>query len=137
MNDLNQLTTDGAPRRVLVVDDHPRVAASIGRMLQRSGCRIRIASSAGEAIAAFRDLQLGDERFDLVITDFSMIDESGLAVAAAVKAMSPSTPVVLMSAGLVDPRDDLPRHVDAVMTKPPTTAELSILLARLRREPRD
>jgi CheY-like chemotaxis protein len=131
MNHLDDTTPPGAHPHVLVIDDHPGIAERIGRMLQRVGCRIRIAASATEGIAAFRAAQHGSERFDLVITDFSMADDNGLAVAAAIKAVTPPTPVVLLSAYALSEDDALPLHVDAVLTKPPTLDQLRALLSRL------
>jgi CheY-like chemotaxis protein len=131
MHNLDDTTPPGANPHVLVIDDHPGIAARIGHMLQRAGCRIRIAASANEGIAVFRATQRSSERFDLVITDFSMADANGLAVAAAVKAIAPPTPVVLLSAYTLSDDDALPLHVDAVLAKPPTLDQLRALLSRL------
>ena len=132
MTHLDDTTRAGAQPHVLLIDDHPGIGARIGSMLQRAGCRIRIAASAGEGIAAFRAAHHSNEHFELVITDFSMADANGLAVAAAVKAIAPPTPVVLLSAYSFSGDDALPPHVDAVLAKPPTFDQLRALLSRLQ-----
>jgi CheY-like chemotaxis protein len=132
MNHLDDTTPPAGHPYVLVIDDHPGIAARIGDMLRRAGCRIRIAASANEGIAVFRATQQSGERFDLVITDFSMAGDNGLDVAAAVKAITSLTPVVLLSAYPLGEGDILPPHVDAVLTKPPTLEQLRALLSRLQ-----
>ena len=82
-------------------------------------------------MAAFNAALSAGSPFFAVVTDFSMGDLDGLAVAAAVKAASPATTVVLLTAYAVDGDDDLPQHVDAVLRKPPSEALLRSTLARL------
>ena len=57
----------------------------------------------------------------------------GRQVAAAVKALSPQTPVILLTGWgqrLVD-EGEKPRHVDQVLGKPPKLREIRAALARL------
>jgi hypothetical protein len=57
----------------------------------------------------------------------------GRQVAAGVKELSPSTPVVLLTGWgqrLVDD-NDIPPHVDRVLNKPPRLAEMRPVLAEL------
>ena len=116
---------------VLVVDDHPEVARRVGEMLERVGFRTSIALGGKEGVTAFAAAQSGGSAFSAVITDFSMAELDGLAVAAAVKAASPSTPVLLITAYALNADDPLPRNVDAVLAKPSLTGELRSTLERL------
>jgi CheY-like chemotaxis protein len=108
-----------SPRRVLVVDDHPAIARSLGDLLCRVGYEASIAIGGREGLAAFRAAQAASTPFAAVVTDLSMPDVDGLMVAAAIKSASPLTEVVLLTAYSVDPEDELPPHVDAVLSKPP------------------
>jgi CheY-like chemotaxis protein len=116
---------------VLVVDDHPEMANRVGEMVERAGFHTSVALGGREGITAFAAAQSAGSAFSMVITDFSMADLDGLAVAAAVKAASPSTPVVMLTAYAVNANDLLPRNVDAALTKPPSNAELRSTLERL------
>jgi CheY-like chemotaxis protein len=116
---------------VLVVDDHPAIAERIGRMVERAGFRTAYAFGGREGLAAFNAALSAGAAFSAVVTDFSMADLDGLAVAEAVKAASPATAVVLLTAYRIDGTDELPRHVDAVLEKPPTEALLRSTLARV------
>jgi CheY-like chemotaxis protein len=82
-------------------------------------------------IDAFAAGQRRGERFDVVITDLGMPHIDGRRVAAAVKAASPSIPVVLLTGWgqrLVD-EGDIPAHVDHVLNKPPKLRDLRAALS--------
>ncbi len=67
--------TKPLPRHVLVVDDHPEMAALIARTVSQAGLDIEVipACSGQDALEKSRDLQI-----DLLITDLVMPDMSGL-----------------------------------------------------------
>jgi CheY-like chemotaxis protein len=71
--------------------------------------------------------------FSLVITDLAMPYVDGRQVAAAVKAASPSTPVVLLTGWgrRLLAESDIPPCVDRVLSKPPRLFELRAALAEL------
>jgi GAF domain-containing protein/CheY-like chemotaxis protein len=105
----------GSSLRCLVVDDEEAVAAVLGDMLTAAGHRVEVVDSGQEAIARF-----GAESFDLVLTDLAMPGMTGWEVARAVKAMAPTTCVVLVSGfGVELSPEDLRAHgVDLVLAKP-------------------
>ena len=123
------------PRHVLVVDDYPEIAKKIAHLIERAGFRTSCAFGGREGLAAFNEALSAGARFSAVVTDFSMADRDGLAVAAAVKAACATTVVVLLTAYGVDSDDQLPRNVDAVLLKPPSEALLRSTLARLIDQP--
>jgi CheY-like chemotaxis protein len=59
--------------------------------------------------------------FDLVITDLGMPDVDGRSVAAAIKAASPDTPVVMLTGWgrRMQEEGECPPHVDHLLSKPP------------------
>jgi len=116
---------------VLVVDDHQGMAKRLKEMVERAGFCPTLAFSGREAIEAFAAAQSAGAPFRAVITDFSMDDTDGLAVAAAVKRTSPSTVVIVMTAYATDAADRLPANVDAMMTKIPHDDVLRSTLVRL------
>jgi CheY-like chemotaxis protein len=93
---------------VLVVEDEPPVRRVTRRMLEAHGFRVL---EAGSALEALRRLQ-EDEAVDVVLTDVVMPHMSGTELAAAVLALRPHLPLVLMS-GYADVQRTSPegRHV--------------------------
>ncbi len=117
--------------RVLLVDDDPLVLAAVGAQLERLGHRVQSAASGPEGLQAFEQA-LAATPFDVVLTDWGMPHVGGRHVAAAVKALSPQTPVFVLSG--------LPPHelqdgggADRLLTKPMTMAALREALASVRR----
>jgi CheY-like chemotaxis protein len=80
-------------KRILVVDDEPFVCDAVKMMLAFDGHDVVTANDGAEALAIF-----DKNRFDLVITDFAMPGMKGDELAAAIKARSPSQPVVMITA---------------------------------------
>ncbi len=75
------------------------------------------------------------QSFDVVITDLGMPNIDGRTVAAAIKAASPETPIVLLTGWGQRMQDEgeLPANVDRVLGKPPKLVELRLALAQIVR----
>ena len=82
-----------AARRILVVDDEPFVSDAVKMMLAFDGHQVDTASSGLEALALFEK-----EKYDLVITDYSMPVMKGDELATTIKARTPGQPIVLITA---------------------------------------
>lgn len=81
-----------AQATILIVDDERDLVDAYVRLLERAGHRCFGAFDAGEAI------QLIDaESPDLVITDLSLPDTSGIEVVRHIRSKSKDTPVIVMS----------------------------------------
>ncbi len=119
------------PRRVLVIDDEPAIVRAISLVLEADGHTVAAAPGGREGIDAFAGALLSSEPFDIVITDLGMPRVDGGKVASAVKAASPSTPVIMLTGwgpGMLD-ENNAPLHVDWVLSKPPRLAEIREALA--------
>ncbi len=81
------------PGRVLVVDDERSMRELLGIALTQDGYNLTLADGGERAIEILKR-----ETFDLVITDLRMRKVDGLAVLKAVKDLSPSTAVVVITA---------------------------------------
>ncbi|MCD6293354.1 MAG: sigma-54-dependent Fis family transcriptional regulator [Deltaproteobacteria bacterium] len=79
--------------KILVVDDEKSMREFLDIMLTKEGYRVVCARDGEEACRI-----LEKDRFDLVITDIRMKTIDGLGVLRKVKAVNPSTVVVLISA---------------------------------------
>jgi DNA-binding response OmpR family regulator len=84
-------------------------------------------------IEAFRESHERAEPFDVVITDLGIPYVDGRKVAAAVKTLAPSTPVIMLTGWgqRLITEVDVPPHVDRVLSKPPRLRELRETLAAL------
>lgn len=78
--------------RVLVVDDEIPVLELLKSMLEVLGFDVEAVPDGYEGLEKFRR-----ERFDVVITDFIMPRMNGCVLAERVKALSPDTPVVMVT----------------------------------------
>jgi signal transduction histidine kinase/ActR/RegA family two-component response regulator len=135
------VATEAAPRplSVLLVDDDPLVLESLRATLGSDGHKIAAADGGQAGIDAFTDAQRRGEKFDVVITDLGMPHIDGRRVAAAIKAASPATPVILLTGWgqrLVDD-GDIPAHVDHVLNKPPKLRDLRAALSHVIPNPEE
>jgi PAS domain S-box-containing protein len=78
--------------RILFVDDEMAICDIEKRMLQNLGYKVDIKSSAIEALEAFR---LNPERYDLVITDYTMPNMTGDQLTRVLLSIRPDIPVIL------------------------------------------
>jgi signal transduction histidine kinase/CheY-like chemotaxis protein len=118
--------------RLLIVDDDPMLLKSLRDTLEVEGHVVITANDGQAGINAFRAARERGETFAAVITDLGMPYVDGRRVASAVKGLSPATPVILLTGWgqrLVS-EDDIPPHVDRVLSKPPKLRELRETLAQ-------
>ena len=83
---------DSSPR-VLVVDDEPLVRWSVVETLAECGYDVR---EAGDATTTMREL--ASDGADVVLLDVYLPDSDNLGVLAAIRRLSPGTPIILMTA---------------------------------------
>src|SRR6266545_2216945 len=114
--------------RVLVVDDEPKLGGVVAQMLELDGHAVVRAGGGCEAL-----VRLGEERFDVVVTDLRMPEVDGLVVLRAVRALSPAPEVVLMTAyGTAESAVEAMKSGAAdYVTKPFAMDELRLRVGRL------
>jgi DNA-binding response OmpR family regulator len=100
---------------VLVLEDEQQIRETLVDALTRAGHRVEAAADGLTGLARFQ----GGE-FDIVLTDLSLPERSGLDVARAVKRMRPGIPVVLITGWghLLDPALLAQSGVDLTLVKP-------------------
>ena len=99
-----------SPKHILVVDDEPFVCESIKMLLAYDGHQVETASGGTEALTRF-----DPEKIQIVFTDFAMPGMKGDELAQKIKARSPATPIILLTAF---PPPTKPAAIDLVLTKP-------------------
>ena len=115
--------------RVLVVDDDERVAKVIAGMLERLAHEVTVSTNPEDALALFR----GDPAyFDLVLTDLSMPQLSGLDLGRQILAIRPDAAVVLLTGFSADLTPDRVRALGfrELVQKPVTLASLADVVSR-------
>jgi len=123
------------PLRILVIDDDPILIRSMRDVLEADGHQLETALGGQAGIDAFANARAGTQAFELVITDLGMPRIDGRKVAAAIKQLSPATPIILLTGWgqrLLDEKD-IPANIDRVLSKPPRLAQLRAALADLAR----
>jgi signal transduction histidine kinase/ActR/RegA family two-component response regulator/HAMP domain-containing protein len=118
---------------LLLVDDDPLLLQSLRDILESDGHVVTAADGGQKGIDAVAAAVQRGKPFDAVITDLGMPYVDGRKVAAAVAAASPDTPVILLTGWgkRMLSEDDIPPHVDRVLSKPPKVADLRSALADL------
>jgi len=121
--------------RLLLVDDDPLIIKTVQEVLESEGHTVVTADGGENGINAFLAARVRGARFDAVITDLGMPYVDGRRVAAAIKGASPQTPVIMLTGWgrRMVAENEIPPHVDRVLSKPPKLNELRVALAELTR----
>jgi PAS domain S-box-containing protein len=90
--DIQDTEVPHGKERILFVDDEPSVTEASSHMLTTLGYKVTVAFSGFEAWELFR---AGPDQFDLVITDQTMPDITGIALAEKMLKTRKDLPVVL------------------------------------------
>jgi CheY-like chemotaxis protein len=118
--------------RLLMIDDDPLLLKSLRITLEADGHIVTTANGGAAGIEAFHAARARGETFAAVITDLGMPNVDGRKVANAIKDTSPQTPVIMLTGWgkRLTSEDDIPPHVDYVLSKPPKLREIREALAR-------
>jgi len=119
--------------RVLLIDDDPSLIESLRSALCDEGHKVSAAGGGQAGIDAFRVAQGSGMPFDIVFTDLAMPDVDGREVVASLRALSPVTPIVVLTGWQFQVTKDEQRalKVDRLLGKPPRIRELRAALAEL------
>ena len=114
--------------RIMVVDDYAIIRNSIADFLSTHGFRMEKADSGEMALRLFRS-----QSSDLVITDFDMPGIDGPTLSRHIKAIAPTTKVLLMTGNsdLDWSADGLHEQFDAVIHKPFQLEDLCMTVSAL------
>jgi CheY-like chemotaxis protein len=82
----------GGTERILLVDDEEAIVRMEQQMLSRLGYQVTARTSSIEALAAFK---AHPDSFDLLLTDMTMPNMTGIQLAAAVRTLRPDVPVIV------------------------------------------
>ncbi|WP_373045420.1 response regulator [Vulgatibacter sp.] len=122
-------STQGASRRILVIEDNEDIATTLADLLELEGHEPILAGSGPEGLDAARR-----HRPDLVICDIGLPGMDGFEVAAALRANADLRSTVLVALSGYGRPEDKEKAVaagfDEHLTKPVRFEDLEALLAR-------
>jgi PAS domain S-box-containing protein len=120
----------GQGQKILLVDDEPVLTTIFQQALQRLNYQVTTSNSPRAALGWFRE-QPG--RFDLVLTDLTMPEMSGLEVARRIHELRPELPIVLVSGHgeALTEAEQQQAGVSSLLDKPVSLPRLAELLHQL------
>ena len=104
---------------ILVVDDEPSIVYMTAQMLRRMGYRVEARVDPHEAIEL---LQAGSPKIDLVISDMTMPQMTGIQLFEKMKMIQPEIPVIICTghSDLINPKKAKELGIAALAMKPIT-----------------
>jgi PAS domain S-box-containing protein len=125
-------TTPATARRVLYVDDEEAIVSIATRTLARQGHEVLGFTEPATALAAFAQAPAS---FDVIVTDLSMPQMSGIDFARRVLAIDAAVAIILTTGWLLpeQERDALDAGVREVAVKPLAMSELGAAIGRYPR----
>lgn len=118
--------------RVLLFEDHSRLADSITKGLAGLGFGVDAFQTAGDGLSAFKSIA-----YDAVILDLGLPDRDGLDVLSEMRHSNSSAPILILTArdGIDARVAGLDAGADDYIVKPFAMAELAARLRALLRRP--
>jgi CheY-like chemotaxis protein len=111
--------------RILCIDDEELGLTVRKMILESEGFEVSTASDGLVGLQLFSSAQ-----FDLVLLDHSMPGMNGGEIAREIRRIRPATPILLLSAYVTLPDDDV-KLVDAYVTKGESTETLLAIIRQL------
>jgi two-component system, cell cycle sensor histidine kinase and response regulator CckA len=111
---------------VLYVDDEPMLTQMFSESLSRRGFKVYTASSGLEALS---QINLHIEEISAVVTDVTMPDMDGIALAERLNVTAPGLPVLLITGMMLSgPPASCPANIVGTIVKPIKTREIAELI---------
>ena len=85
-------TTEAMKKKILVVDDDPQIRESLRKVLRAEGYEVALAANGQEGIGKFNA-----ERFDLLLLDLNLPDNSGWDIFGTLTSLNPFLPIIIIT----------------------------------------
>ncbi len=115
--------------KILLVDDEATVMKMVSQMLERLGYRVAAYTSGIEALAAFK---ADPENIDLVLTDMTMPEITGVLLAREAMAIRPAIPVIVSTGYSKTLTSEVAEKIGikAVINKPACKSSLAAVIRK-------
>lgn len=122
----------GGSGNILLIDDEEQVVQVTGEILKSLGYTVVGKTSPVDALNLFTE---ASSNFDLVLTDFTMPELTGLELSEKIKALRPGIPVVLFTgySDLVPEDSAVAAGIDDYCVKPISMRGLSTIVGKFLR----
>ena len=116
-----------APAKILVVDDEINIREALATILEAEGYEVHAAASAEEAIS-----KLGEDFFQVVISDMRMDGGSGMDLLRWIRTNCPETEIILLTAygSVEDAVEAMKLGAYDYLSKPVDRRRLSLLIGK-------
>lgn len=120
----NNSSLSTGSERILIVDDEKMIVDTLQLMLERLGYHVTVRTSSVEALEAFR---ADPARFDLVITDQTMPNMTGVKLSEELLKIVPGIKIILCTGfgAQVNENKALTSGIDAFIMKPIVMKEMA------------
>ena len=110
--------------RIIVVDDEEKLAIAIKRMLEYLGYKVTAMTSSVATLSLFRQ---HPEGFDLLVTDYTMPEMTGIDLAKEIIGVRPGFPIILCTGFSEKISEDIVKSmgIRALLMKPVTLLGLA------------
>jgi PAS domain S-box-containing protein len=114
----------GGTEKILLVDDEEIIVRMEQQMLERLGYRVTIRTGSVDALEAFK---ANPDSFDLVVTDMTMPNMTGVQFSMEIKKIRPDIPVILCTgfSYLVNDEKSKALGIQALVMKPVVMKEIA------------
>lgn len=119
-------------KKILIVDDEQLLLQGLGKVLQTDATEV-IAVETGEAALA----EIASSPYHLCFLDVFLPDMDGTDVLKKIRAISPGTKVVMMTAGIINNamEETIEKNAHMFITKPFDLLQVKMLARRVIEEP--
>ncbi len=120
----DKVSLTGNNERILFVDDEIQLADLGTRMLEKLEYRVEKITSSIEALEVFK---ANPDKFDMIITDMTMPNMTGVKLAAEIHKIRPDIPIILCTgfSNGINKSNHLEKGISALVMKPVVKSELS------------
>ena len=114
----------GGHENILFIDDEPMIVGMVQQYLETLGYRLKVFTSPGEALTAFR---AHPEEYDLVVTDQTMPEMTGDVFAKKAMLLRPDIPIILCTghSDIMDENKAASLGIKALLLKPVEVQDLA------------
>lgn len=122
-------SVSGGSEHILYVDDEETLVALVREILKRLGYQVSIFTSSTQALEA---LKSNPEKYDLVITDFTMPGMTGVDLAKQIRLVRADLPIILTTgySDKLNPEEVKELGINELVMKPVVVRELGKLIRK-------
>ena len=120
----------GGRERILFVDDEEPLVRMVQQMLEGLGYDVTVRTSSVEAFEAFR---AQPDKFDLIITDQTMPNKTGVQLARDLMRIRPDIPIILCTgfSEVISEKEAKARGIRGYVMKPVVKSEIAKAIRRV------